>query len=167
MHQAAIQVIRETSDAARAARIAQLQAAGAVIPFPSDVFVAPTVTLGKDCVILSGCIMYTAVTILLPLLAKTVPVILVFQFLSGLGNTCCFALLNGFAISDIEDAKRGAAMGIFQAVYAFGMFLGPLFTGILADHFSIPAGISITGCVGILLILSSLYAFCGDYKITG
>ena len=57
MHQAAIQVIRETSDAARAARIAQLQAAGAVIPFPSDVFVAPTVTLGKDCVLLSGCVL--------------------------------------------------------------------------------------------------------------
>lgn len=57
MHQAAIQYIRETAEADRAAQVRAFAAQGAVIPFPSDVLIAPTVTLGKDCVILAGCIL--------------------------------------------------------------------------------------------------------------
>ena len=57
MHQAAIQYIKETTESERALQVRRLQEQGAVIPFPSDVAVAPTVTLGKDCVILSGCIL--------------------------------------------------------------------------------------------------------------
>ncbi len=57
MHQAAIQWIRETSEPARAALLQQRIDEGAVIPFLSDVAIAPTVTLGKDCVILAGCVL--------------------------------------------------------------------------------------------------------------
>ena len=57
MHQAAIQWIRETSEQERANQLRQRIDGGAVIPFPSDVAIAPTVTLGKDCVILSGCVL--------------------------------------------------------------------------------------------------------------
>ena len=108
---------------------------------------------------ISGCGIFTVTAILLPVLAKSVPLIIIFQFLAGLGNSLCFVLLNGLAIQDFEGSRRGAAMGIFQAIYALGMFLGPLLTGFLADHFSIPASISLTGCTGILLILLGLYAF--------
>ena len=109
----------------------------------------------------TGCIIFTVTAVLLPVLAKTVPLIILFQFLAGLGNSLCFVLLNGLAIRDFEGSRRGAAMGIFQAVYALGMFLGPLMTGFLADHFSISASISLTGCTGILLILMGVCAFHG------
>ena len=108
---------------------------------------------------LSGCCIFTVTAILLPVLAKSVPLIIIFQFLAGLGNSLCFVLLNGLAIQDFEGSSRGAAMGIFQAVYALGMFLGPLLTGFLADHFTISVSISLTGCTGFLLILLGLFAF--------
>ncbi|MBQ6551948.1 MAG: MFS transporter [Lachnospiraceae bacterium] len=111
-------------------------------------------------IVTAGCIVFTLTAVLLPFLAKTVSVIIVFQFLAGFGNTLCFALLNGFAISGFDGRLRGAAMGVFQSVYALGMFLGPLLTGVLSDHFSIASGIAVSGLLGgIPLILLSLFAF--------
>ena len=43
------------------------------------------------------------------------------------------------AIEEIPDDKRGAAMGIYQAVYGLGMFIGPVLAGIVLERFS-PAG---------------------------
>ena len=108
---------------------------------------------------ITGCVIFTITAVLLPVLAKSVPLIILFQFVAGLGNSLCFVLLNGLAIRDFEGSKRGAAMGIFQAIYALGMFLGPLLTGFLADHFSISESISLTGCTGILLIALGFFAF--------
>ena len=41
------------------------------------------------------------------------------------------------AIRDIPNERRGAAMGIYQAVYGAGMFLGPVIAGRVIDGFSI------------------------------
>ena len=57
MHQAAIQYMKETTQDERASQVRARIDAGVCIPFPSDVLIAPTVTFGKDCVVLSGCIL--------------------------------------------------------------------------------------------------------------
>ena len=44
-------------------------------------------------------------------------------------------------------AKRATAMGLFQAVYAIGMFTGPWLSGILADAIGLQP---MFGIVGIL-----------------
>ena len=39
------------------------------------------------------------------------------------------------AIEEIPDEKRGAAMGIYQAVYGLGMFVGPVLAGLIMERF--------------------------------
>ena len=41
------------------------------------------------------------------------------------------------AVESISDEKRGAAMGIYQAIYGLGMFLGPSLAGVIIDRFSV------------------------------
>ena len=40
---------------------------------------------------------------------------------------------------NVPDTKRGAAMGIYQALYGIGMFLGPVIGGMVIEKFSGPA----------------------------
>ena len=39
------------------------------------------------------------------------------------------------AIETVPNEKRGAAMGIYQAIYGIGMFVGPVLGGIVIDRF--------------------------------
>jgi MFS family permease len=39
----------------------------------------------------------------------------------------------GMSIRYVTNAERTTAMGLHQAVYAIGMFIGPWISGILAD----------------------------------
>ena len=43
----------------------------------------------------------------------------------------------GMSIEQVAEAERATAMGLHQAVYAIGMFLGPWLSGILADALGI------------------------------
>ena len=44
-------------------------------------------------------------------------------------------------VETVPTARRGAAMGIYQAVYGLGMFLGPVIAGMVIERFSVaPAG---------------------------
>lgn len=61
------------------------------------------------------------------------------QALLGSGIGLIMPLTMAGAIEEIPDDKRGAAMGIYQAVYGLGMFIGPVLAGIVLERFS-PAG---------------------------
>ncbi|MBR4442619.1 MAG: MFS transporter, partial [Clostridia bacterium] len=43
------------------------------------------------------------------------------------------------AIESVPNERRGAAMGIYQAVYGLGMFLGPVIAGAVIERFSVTA----------------------------
>jgi MFS family permease len=55
---------------------------------------------------------------------------LVFGLGSGLVNTVLMAV----SVQYIEQEQRATAMGVYQAIYAVGMFLGPLVSGSIADR---------------------------------
>ena len=105
--------------------------------------------------ILAGQLLYASATVLLPIVSKNVETVLLMQFLVGLGNGAFFPLLMGMAIAEIDGARRGLAMGMFQSIYALGMFLGPLATGFLIERFSIGTSICCIGCIGFVLLLVS------------
>lgn len=113
--------------------------------------------LGTRNCILMGLTVYAAATILLPLISKNVATILVMQFIVGLGNGFSFPLLMGMGIADIDQAKRGLAMGMFQSIYALGMFAGPLITGILIEHTSIAKSICMIGLVAVLELVLGFF----------
>ena len=43
-------------------------------------------------------------------------------------------------------------MGFFQAIYALGMLLGPLVSGLLADHFGLPVIFYFASAICLLVI---------------
>ena len=82
----------------------------------------------------------------------------VLQFISGFGRGLLYPVLMSLAIKTAPPKDRAAAMGIFQAVYALGMFVGPWFSGSITDSFGIDAVFYICGimtlcCIPVLFAL--------------
>jgi len=60
--------------------------------------------------------------------------------ITGFGCGICISTLTGFCTQTVEESRRSAAMGFFQATYAFGMFIGPVILGIFVDWTGISGG---------------------------
>jgi MFS family permease len=87
-------------------------------------------------------------------LAQGIPMIFVGQVFMGLASGVGYPVLMGLSIRYVDDVQRATAMGLYQAVYAIGMFAGPWLSGILADSIGIQPMLAITGvvCVGLGLL---------------
>ncbi len=57
--------------------------------------------------------------------------------LGGGGRGLCYPIMMALSIRSVPSADRATAMGVFQAVYALGMFAGPASTGFMGDAFGI------------------------------
>ena len=68
-----------------------------------------------------ACFLYPRATGLWPLLGA--------QAVFGVGMGLILPLTLATAIRNIPDHRRGAAMGVYQAVYGIGMFIGPVAAG--------------------------------------
>ena len=66
--------------------------------------------------------------------------IYVSTIVTGFGCGICISTLTGFCTRTVDESKRSAAMGFFQATYALGMFLGPVIIGIFVDWTGISGG---------------------------
>ena len=75
----------------------------------------------------------------------SLPLIALSQGLSGAGRGLSYPILMSLSIKTIRSADRATAMGVFQAVYAFGMFAGPASTGVIADSFGLVSVFVIAG----------------------
>ena len=65
--------------------------------------------------------------------AHSVESLYVSQGIGGRGPGLVLPLLMSLSIKGVAGEKRGTAMGFFQAMYAFGMFIGPMIVGLIAD----------------------------------
>ncbi len=79
------------------------------------------------------------------------------QFLGGFGTGTVFPLLMGLSIKNVSSDKRATAMGIFQAIYGLGMFMGPTVVGALTDGVGIKWGFITIGAVALSGIFVSLF----------
>lgn len=90
--------------------------------------------------------------------APNMTVLTISQFLGGFGTGTVFPLLMGLSIKNVSSEKRATAMGIFQAVYGLGMFLGPTVVGALTDGVGIEWGFITIGAVALSgVLISRLY----------
>lgn len=64
----------------------------------------------------------------------SLPLIMVVQFLGGLGGSSLISLLMSNAVRNIPGVARSTGMGFFQSVYALGIMLGPVWMGAMADR---------------------------------
>jgi len=79
----------------------------------------------------------------------SLPLIALSQGFCGAGRGLSYPLLMSMSIKSVRPADRATAMGIFQAVYAFGMFAGPASTGVIADGFGLLSVFVIAGLVSL------------------
>lgn len=70
-------------------------------------------------------------TVFTPLLVivNSYGILLFVHFIVGLGYAFTFPLLMGLSIQDFSSKLRATAMGFFQAIYGFGMMIGPNLIG--------------------------------------
>jgi len=70
-------------------------------------------------------------------LASSLLLLFLSQFCIGLSMGVSYPVLMGMSIRYVKDAERTTAMGLFQSVYAIGMFGGPWVSGWLAEALGI------------------------------
>jgi len=114
-------------------------------------------------VVIFGSALSTVTAMLLPWIAGNVPVLLIMQFIVGLGNGMNYPILMGLAIQNIGPSRRGAAMGFFQSIYALGMFIGPVLTGWLSELFDLRLSLCCIAGIGIPSLILALL-FLGKIK---
>ena len=74
------------------------------------------------------------------------------QVFGGVGRGIVYTLLLSLALKDASTQDRAAAMGMFQALYAFGMFVGPSLSGGIAEHFGLNAVFLVSGSLCIVCL---------------
>lgn len=104
---------------------------------------------GERRTLLAGFIVVAMACIAIPL-AKSYTLLVLTQLIGGFGRGVVFPLLMGLCIKNVEDSKRGSAMGFFQAIYGLGMFMGPVVVGWISDVANLNTGFFITAFVGIV-----------------
>ena len=84
-------------------------------------------------------------------LAPSLPILFASQLAVGFAIGIGYPVLMGLSIQRVVDAERTTAMGLHQAVYAIGMFLGPALSGTIADAIGIQPMFGITASAILML----------------
>lgn len=82
--------------------------------------------------------------------------ILILQVLPGMATGILFSYATSEAMLGIPEEKKSTAMGFYQAVYAIGMTVFPMFTGKLISEYGIQSGylfLSFTAVAGIMIVI--------------
>lgn len=99
-------------------------------------------------------------------LARSLPFVFVSQVSIGLSFGVAYPLLMGLSIQHVADRDRTIAMGLHQAIYGAGMFIGPGLSGILANLAGIQPMFGITACLCLLPVLLANRGLLGGEQRT-
>ena len=102
--------------------------------------------LGDNRALFVGIFVMAAMALIVPLI-NSLPLLAITQGISGVGRGMTYPLLMGLSIRQIPEQDRATAMGVFQATYAIGMFLGPMTCGALADVFGLSGAFVVAGAI--------------------
>jgi MFS family permease len=123
----------------------------ALLAYSAFTILTPRVVtrLGERRTLLLGLLALTLAILPTPLV-RTLGGLVALQALSGLGRGLLYPLLMSLSIKAVVAPDRASAMGIFQASYAFGMFIGPWISGGLADRLGLASVFVVCGvlCLG-------------------
>ncbi len=104
---------------------------------------------GEKQVIVSGFIVAALAAAVVPF-TNTLPQLYITQAIGSFGRGVVFPVLMGLSIQTVPEERRATAMGFFQAIYALGMFGGPVLVGIIGDMSGLKGGFLVTGLMGVL-----------------
>ena len=111
--------------------------------------------LGENRALFVGIFVMAAMALVVPLI-NSLPLLAITQGISGVGRGMTYPLLMGLSIRQIPEQERATAMGVFQATYAIGMFLGPMTCGALADVFGLSGAFVVAGAISSVAALVAL-----------
>lgn len=77
--------------------------------------------------------------------ATTLETLFIAPVFVGIGLGIGYPVLMGMSIERVSAPERTIAMGLHQAIYAIGMFVGPALSGYLADRIGLQPMFGITG----------------------
>ena len=104
---------------------------------------------GERKIVIIGLILGALAAAIVPF-TKTLPQLYITQAIGSLGRGIVFPVLMGLSIQTVPEQKRATAMGFFQAIYALGMFGGPVLVGIIGDISGLTGGFLATGLMGLI-----------------
>ena len=81
----------------------------------------------------------------------------VLRLIAGIGTGLIFSTCMSSIVRGFEENYQASAMGIFQAIYAIGMFTGPIFSGIIASRLSLESVFIFSSSISLLIILVSFF----------
>ncbi|NGP46793.1 MFS transporter [Bacillaceae bacterium SIJ1] len=96
-----------------------------------------------------GALLQGLIVILIPY-APNLLALFTLQGLAGIAFGMNFTVLTSLSIHHIPAQKQSTRMGLFQSIYAAGMFAGPVLMGILTDSFSRTTSFLVIGIVSVL-----------------
>ena len=96
-----------------------------------------------------------ASTAVIPLI-HVIEELYIVQVIGGFGRGVAYPILMGLSIARLPDAEKATAMGFFQAVYAIGMFAGPVGAGLIGGQWGYGPLFWSTACVGVLTAVAAL-----------
>jgi predicted MFS family arabinose efflux permease len=104
------------------------------------------------------CIVVMAASLGATALAPSLVLLFVTQVVMGLAHGVIFPLLMGMSIEYVPGAQRTTAMGLHQAIYAAGIFVGPWLSGLLAEAIGLRPmfGVTAFAFLGVGLLLNHL-----------
>ncbi|MCI0478131.1 MAG: MFS transporter [Anaerolineales bacterium] len=82
--------------------------------------------------------------VLIAALASSLPIFFIAPIFTGAALGIGYPVLMGMSIERVEDSERTMAMGLHQAIYAIGMFIGPALSGVIADQIGLQPMFGIT-----------------------
>jgi predicted MFS family arabinose efflux permease len=82
--------------------------------------------------------------VLIAALAPSLPILFIAPIFTGISLGIGYPVLMGMSIARVADPERTIAMGLHQAIYAIGMFVGPALSGVLADRIGLQPMFGIT-----------------------
>jgi MFS family permease len=114
---------------------------------------------GNRATIIWGALLVGSSLFIIPFTAQ-MPVLMFLQVTYGIGRGLLMTTLMALSIRNVPNKHQATAMGVFQAVYAVGMLVGPLLSGVLGSKFGLPSVFNLMASTSILIIiLASLPIF--------
>ncbi|MCX7781816.1 MAG: MFS transporter [Negativicutes bacterium] len=124
--------------------------------------------LGEKATIILGFAVTAMACMYIPF-ADTIVSLYISQIIGGFGRGLAFSPLMALSLADVDQSRRATAMGFFQAVYAAGMFIGPVLAGLISsmaglNHAFWTMGLcGICGAVATALAVKSVKVRGGQY----
>ena len=111
--------------------------------------------LSERAIIFAGFLLLSGTVFFIPLVDR-LSTLYSLQAFNGIGVGLIFPLLMGMAIQSTPLEQQATAMGFFQSLYAVGMTLGPIISGILAQRLGLSSVFILNG---LLCLFGAFFAF--------